>query len=167
MATATNIPDVSAQLEQMIPGYSNLVSQAGSTIGDLLSGSPSTSVARNAEATFGAGSGTGAGSGVANRWGYDLYNTMGQQRQQAGLSDLNSLIGSTSGATTGQQNVSLGETNAANNYALGQTSNANQAKSIDQQGWMDQINGLIGLSNAGLGGTASQYTPSTSSYAYL
>jgi len=178
--TATSGPNAD-WLNNLIPGYSGLVSQASSTIGDLLSGSPSTSVARNAAATFGAANGQGTGSDIANRWGYDLYNTMGQQRQQQGISDLNSLIGSTSQPALSQESIS-------NNLSLGQGSNTNQANSIEQQGFMDQINALIGLHSAGFGGTGGtgtgsggnpfanlsgavgqfqSYTPSTSSYAYL
>lgn len=169
-------------LNNLIPGYSNLVSDAGGVIGNLLTGSPSPSVARNAAATFGAANGQGPGSGIADRWGYDLYNTMGQQKEQQGLSDLGSLIGSTSQPALSQESI-------ANNLSLGQAANANQAQSIEQQGFMDQINALIGLHGAGFGSTGgtgtsggggnpfanlgsavgqfNSYMPSTSSYAYL
>ena len=106
-------------------GFGGLVQSGQNVIGDLLNGNPSASTVRNATAAFGSGAGLGTGSGITNRMGYDLYNQQGQARQQTGLSDLNSLISSTSspaltnqaqqmqnqqfGAQLGQQNSQFGQ----------------------------------------------------------
>lgn len=45
----------------------------------------------------------GTGSGIANRFGYDLYQQQGTQRQQQGLSGLMELIGSISQPTLENQ----------------------------------------------------------------
>jgi hypothetical protein len=82
-------------IASLFPGAQNLTASASDVIKNLLNGTPSPSTVRNSTATFGVGSGLGGGSGFLNRYGYDLYNKQGQERQSAGLGALNSLIGST------------------------------------------------------------------------
>ena len=157
-------------LNNLIPGYNNLVGQASGVIGDLLAGTPSPSTTRNAAATFGAANGLGTGSGIANRWGYDLYNTLGNQRQQQGLGALNNIIGATSSPALSNQGQQL--QNQQFNANLSQQG-SQFGQSLNEQKFNDQINALIGLSNAGIGGTVDtygggqSYLPTTSSYAYL
>jgi hypothetical protein len=88
--TAPNSDFISA----LIPGFGGLNSKSSDVINNLLTGSPNPGTVQNAAATFGAQNGQGAGSGIANKFGFDLYNEMGNQRQQQGLSDLSGLIGS-------------------------------------------------------------------------
>ena len=110
MSSTTPIPATTVTnpnfLSQYIPNYDELVGKAGSNINDLLSGNLSPAIARNSAASFGVSSGM-PGSGLADRYGYDLYNQQAQQRQQAGLSDLNSLIGSISTPTLSSEAQNL------------------------------------------------------------
>lgn len=98
MASTPQTPE--DYLNQALPGFSNLSAGATGIIGNLLNGLPSPSTARQAAATFGVQNGLGTGSGVTNRYGYDLYNTQGAQRQQTGIQDLLSTLGSYSGNVT-------------------------------------------------------------------
>lgn len=98
MASTPQTPE--DYLNQALPGFSNLSAGATGIIGNLLQGLPSPSTARQAAATFGVQNGLGTGSGVTNRYGYDLYNTQGAQRQQTGIQDLLSTLGSYSGNVT-------------------------------------------------------------------
>ena len=106
-ATGTAQPPNSDFLSALIPGFSGLTSKSSSVINNLLNGSPNTGTAVNAAATFGATNGLGAGSGIANRFGYDLYNQQGQQRTQQGLGDLAGLISSTAQPTLENQGQNL------------------------------------------------------------
>jgi hypothetical protein len=94
-------------LNGIIPGFSNLNSKSSSVINNLLNGTPNPGTAQNAAATFGTQNGQGPGSGVANRFGYDLYNQQGAQRQQEGMGDLSNLIGSISSPTLQNQGQNL------------------------------------------------------------
>ena len=98
MASTPQTPE--DYLNQALPGFSNLSAGATGIIGNLLKGLPSPSTARQAAATFGVQNGLGTGSGVTNRYGYDLYNTQGAQRQQTGIQDLLSTLGTYSGNVT-------------------------------------------------------------------
>lgn len=97
---ATSPTTAEDYLNQALPGFSNLTSGATGIIGNLLKGLPSPSTARQAAATFGVTSGAGADSGLAQNYGYNLYNEQGQQRQQQGIQDLLSMLGSYSGTVT-------------------------------------------------------------------
>jgi hypothetical protein len=127
---------------------------ASSNIGNLLSGLPSPSWAQTNAAYFGAGAGqpnTGqAGSFTANM-GANLYNQQGQQNQQTGLSDLLNLVGTASGnlAPTASQNQST----SLAQQQLGQSGSEFQQNLALQQ-FQAQIQALIGLSGAGIGGTS-------------
>jgi hypothetical protein len=94
-------------LSQLIPGFSGLNSKSSSVINNLLNGTPNPGTVQNAAATFGVQNGQGAGSGIANRFGYDLYNQQGAQRQQQGLAALPSLIGSIANPTLTNQGQNL------------------------------------------------------------
>lgn len=94
-------------LSSILPGYSGLASKSSSVINNLLNGSPNPGVAQNAAATFGVQNGQGAGSGIGNRYGYDLFNAQGAQRQQQGLGDLSNLIGSIASPTLQNQGQNL------------------------------------------------------------
>jgi len=98
-----------SSLPAAIPGLGNLTQTATGNIQSLLSGLPSASWARTANAYNGISSGQpatgGAGSFAENR-GQDLYHQQAQQNQQTGLQDLLSLVGGYSGTvapTAGQQ----------------------------------------------------------------
>lgn len=104
MATSTTMPPANSDfLSTLIPGFSGLSNKSSSVISNLLNGTPNAGTAQNAAATFGATNGLGTGSGIANRFGYDLYGQQGAQRQQQGLSSLNNLIGSISQPTLENQ----------------------------------------------------------------
>lgn len=107
IATPTPTQPNSDFLSQIIPGFSGLNSKSSSVINNLLNGSPNPATAQNAAATFGATNGFGTGSGIANRFGYDLYNQQGAQRQQQGLQDLSGLIGSIAQPTLQNQGQNL------------------------------------------------------------
>lgn len=116
--------DALAMLNQAIPGFNGLSGQASSVVQNLLSGQPSPSTARNAAATFAAGNGLGTGGSgsLSDRWGYDLYNQQGQQRQQAGIQDLLGLLGGYSGTVT----PTAGQNLQNQQYYYGQNQNQNQ-----------------------------------------
>jgi hypothetical protein len=97
---ATNPQTAEDYLNAALPGFSNLTSGATNVIGNLLQGLPSPSTARQAAATFGITSGAGANSGLANNYGYNLYNQQGAQRQQQGIQDLLSTLGAYAGTVT-------------------------------------------------------------------
>lgn len=92
-------------IEQYIPGFSGLTSSASSVINDLLSGGSAAGPAQNQAAKFGVSSGM-PGSGVANAFGYDLYNKRANESRQRGLDDLLKMVTGYSGSvapTAGQQ----------------------------------------------------------------
>lgn len=80
--------DVMAMLSQLIPGFQPRVNTALGNIDQLLSGNPSPSLARNANAYFGAGSGLAPGSEFLRNRGFDLYNTQSNAMRQQGTGDL-------------------------------------------------------------------------------
>ena len=126
---------------------------ASGNIGNLLSGLPSPSWAQTNAAYFGAGAGvpnTGQSGSFTANMGANLYNLQGQQNQQTGLSDLLNLVGTASGnlAPSASQNQSTGLAQ----QQLTQSGNEFQQNLALQQ-FMDQINALVSLSGAGLGGT--------------
>lgn len=129
MATAApTMPAGSDFLNGIIPNFSGLATKSSSVINNLLNGTPNPGTAQNAAATFGATNGLGTGSGIANRFGYDLFGQQGAQRQQQGLSDLSGLIGSISNPTLENQGQNL--QNEQFNANLGQNEaefNASQA----------------------------------------
>jgi hypothetical protein len=141
-------------LQGAIPGLNNLLGTASGNISNLLSGLPSAGMAQTTNAYAGAtagqpGQANALGTFLGNR-GADLYNQQATGYQQTGLSDLLNLIGTSSGnlATTPGQNLQ----NTQFNQNLSQSgSEFNQ--SLAEQQFTDQINALIGLSNAGFGGT--------------
>lgn len=94
-------------LNNIIPGFNGLNQKSSDVIGNLLNGTPNAATAQNAAATFGTTNGFGAGSGIANRFGYDLYGQQGAQRQQQGLGDLSNLIGSVANPTLQNQGQNL------------------------------------------------------------
>lgn len=92
-------------MEKFIPGITGNTATASGNVGQLLSGMPSTSNARKKAAYFGAASGM-PGSGVANAFGYDLYNQEAEANKQRGFDNLLKMLTSYSGTvapTTGQQ----------------------------------------------------------------
>lgn len=96
---------ISSILNSAIPGFSGLTKSATGNIMDLLGGDPSPSIARRANAYFGANSGMPGSEFVRNR-GFDLYNQQGEQRKETGLHDLLSLLAGYSGnafPTVGEQ----------------------------------------------------------------
>lgn len=98
----SNIRDI---LNSAIPGFSKLLGSASGNIDDLLSGDASPSVARRANAYFGASSGMPGSEFVRNR-GFDLYGQQGDARKQQGLHDLLSLLSGAAGnlfPTVGEQ----------------------------------------------------------------
>jgi len=87
-------------------GFGGLIKTGQNNIQNLLSGLPSVDQTRTANAYFSANSGLGQGSDFLRNRGYDLYGQKAEANRQAGLSDLNSLIGSTTSpilANQGQQ----------------------------------------------------------------
>lgn len=145
-----------SNLYQAIPGLSNLLNTASGNIGNLLSGAASPSLAQTTAAYAGA---TAGQPGQANalgtftgNMGANLYNQQSQANQQTGLGDLMNLIGTASGnlSPSAAQNQS---TNLS--YAqLGQQGSEFQQSFAEQQ-FMDQVNALVALANAGVGGTAT------------
>jgi len=90
-------PSYSSIIEQSIPGFSGLTSSASSVINDLLSGGSAAGPAQNQAAKFGVSSGM-PGSGVANAFGYDLYNKRANESRQRGLDDLLKMVTGYSGS---------------------------------------------------------------------
>ena len=105
MATAAPTAPASCSdfLNNIIPNFGNLNSKSSSVINNLLNGTPNAGTTQNAAATFGATNGLGTGSGIGNRFGYDLYQQQGAQRQSQGLDALSKLIGSVSQPTLENQ----------------------------------------------------------------
>lgn len=138
----------SSFLNTEIPGFQNLNQKSSDVIGNLLNGTPNPGTAQNAAATFGATNGFGTGSGIANRFGYDLYDQQGQQRQQTGLGDLSNLIASISGPTLQNQGQNL-----QNNQFYSQLGqNAQEFNTSEQANQNNQLNALIAqLSGQGSG----------------
>lgn len=141
-------------LQGALPGLNNLLGSASGNIANLLAGQPSASWARTTAAYAGANAGqpgnaTDLGT-FAGNMGANLYNQQANANQQTGLSDLLNLIGTSSGnlATTPGQNLQNTQFNQ-NLSQSGQEFN----QSLAEQQFTDQINALIGLSNAGFGGT--------------
>jgi hypothetical protein len=112
----------------------------------LLKGLPSPSTARQAEATFGAASGTGAGSEFSNRLGYDLYNEMGQKRQQQGIQDLLSTLGTYSGSVTPNQSQLL-QNQQFGSSLLNQQSEFAQTEQDRQNQMLMSLLGQLGINN--------------------
>ena len=94
-------------LNNIIPNFNGMATKSSSVINNLLNGTPNPGTAQNAAATFGATNGIGTGSGIANRFGYDLYGQQGAQRQQQGLGDMSQLIGSIANPTLTNQGQNL------------------------------------------------------------
>jgi hypothetical protein len=137
-----------------IPNLNNLVGSASGNIMNLLSGLPSAPLAQTTAAYAGAtagqpGQSNALGTFIGNA-GANLYNQQSSANQQTGLGDLLNLIGGTSGtlAPTPGQNLQ----NSQYYAGLGQSGSEFQ-QSLAEQQFNDQINALIGLSNAGIGGT--------------
>lgn len=94
-------------LNSALPGANNLISSASSNTQNLLSGLPSTSAARKANAVFGVGSGLAPGSDFLKTRLFDTYGTQVDERNQQGLQDLLGLISGVGGnalAERGQNN---------------------------------------------------------------
>jgi hypothetical protein len=164
MATTTPAPTTApANVYGAIPGLNNLIGQGTSNITNLLSGTPSPSYAR----TIGAYAGATAGQpGQASQLGtfggnlgLDLYHNQAQQNQQTGLADLTNLIQAASGnlAPTGAQN----QQNQLQYAQLGQQGQEFNSQ-LALQSFMDQINSVIGLSNAGGAGAGAISNPNQS-----
>lgn len=153
--------DTMGAFDAAMPGFKGRTGKASSIIDDLLNGTPSLSTTRNAQAAFGAGSGTGAGSDFSKRWGYDLYNQMGERRQQQGIQNLLQMLQGYAGtivptAAQSQQNqqyyAGLGENSRQFGFSQGQqdrqfganiNQNENQfTRNLDQQG--NQFNAQMG-----------------------
>jgi|SRR5579872_473721 len=154
MTPTTSAAGYPTTLQQALPGLNNLLGSATGNISNLLSGLPSASWAQTTNAYAGAGAGQpGQANAIgtfSGNMGANLYNQQANQNRQTGLSDLLNLIGTSSGnlATTPGQNLQ----NTQFQQNLGQNSSQFQ-QSLAEQQFMDQINALIGLSNAGFGGT--------------
>lgn len=139
-------------LSQIIPSFGANSSRAGDIINNLLNGTPNPGTAQNAAATFGVQNGLGSGSGITQRTGYDLYNQQGAQRQQTGLSDLSSLIGSISSPTLEDQGQNL--QNQQFNQNLNQ--NASEFNASEQSRQNQNLQDLIAqLSGGGTKQTTS------------
>jgi parvulin-like peptidyl-prolyl isomerase len=92
-------------LASAIPSFPQLNTAATNNISAMLSGLPSTSTARRANAFFGQQSGMPGSDFVRNR-GFDLYNTQADQYQQQGFDNFLKMLAGYSGTvapTFGQQ----------------------------------------------------------------
>lgn len=144
MASTPQTPE--DYLNQALPGFSNLSAGSTSVIGNLLKGLPSPSTARQAAATFGVQNGLGTGSGITNRYGYDLYNTQGAQRQQTGIQDLLSMLGTYSGnVTPNAGQIQQGQEFGAN--LLNQQNEFQQTEQDRQNQMLMQLLGQLGMNN--------------------
>lgn len=76
-----------------VPGDNGMSDSAEAIISNLLSGTPSPSQSKRDAAFFGTSAGI-PGSEMATRFGYDLYNQRGDERQQRGIQDLLSWLAS-------------------------------------------------------------------------
>lgn len=94
-------------VSQVLPGAAGLTSSAATNTQNLLSGLPSTSAARKANAVFGANSGMAPGSDFLKTRLYDTYGKEVDARNQLGLQNFLALISGLSGpelASRGQEN---------------------------------------------------------------
>lgn len=153
--TAANSGNMMAELERVVPGLSRNFSTASGNINELLSGLPSPSIARNANAYFGINSGMPGSDFVRNR-GFDLYNTQANQMKQQGLQDLLGLLGSVSGTAVATPGQALQDKQAAGqlqlgygNLDLGNRSLANNARQSDQD---RQLQAWLGAGQLGISG---------------
>ncbi len=126
-------------LDSILPGLGGQQNQVSGIITNLLNGTPSPSTTRNAEATFAAGNGVPPTSGVANRFGYDLYNQQGQQRQQTGIGDLLQMIQGISAPTLQAQ----GQVNQNAQYYSGLDENKRQYNLSRQDQQNQQLYALL------------------------
>lgn len=98
-------PNFNATVNSAIPSFPQLNTAATNNISAMLSGLPSTSTARRANAFFGQQSGMPGSDFVRNR-GFDLYNTQADQYQQQGFDNFLKMLAGYSGTvmpTTAQQ----------------------------------------------------------------
>lgn len=151
-------------LQQSIPGLENMTGAASGNILDLLNGNVSPSIARNANAYFGAQAGQpatgGAGTFIGNR-GADLYNQQSNAAKQQGLGNLLNMIGTYSGnvgtsANQQQQNNQFNQSLGQNAYQFDQTNALNQFNAM--------INAITNLGSLAKGGSNpfASVTPSFS-----
>jgi hypothetical protein len=133
-------------LNRALPGIGGLTASATDAIGNLLKGLPSPNIARQAAATFGVSQGQGPGSGFADRYGYDLYNQMGQQRQQQGIQDLLSTIGSFAGTLTPSQSQLL-QNQQFGSSLLNQQAEFSQTEADRQNQQLLALMGQLGMNN--------------------
>jgi len=142
-------------LSKIIPNYGNQASKTSSIIDNLLNGTPSSDTVRNAGANFGAQNGLGVGSGATNRFGYDLYNQMGQRNQQTGIQDLLSMIQGVSSPVLANQGQNL--QNNQFNAQLAQ--NADQFNRSQQTHENYQLGALLAQLSAGGNGSNEYVGP--------
>lgn len=133
-------------LNKALPGIGSVATSATDVIANLLRGTPSPSTARLAAATFGARAGQGPGSGISDVFGYDLYNQMGQQRQQQGIQDLLSTLGSFAGTLTPSQSQLL-QNQQFGASLLNQQEQFNQTEQDRQNQQLMALMGQLGMNN--------------------
>lgn len=115
-ATPTFEPRV---VDSSVPGLSGMAESASSVVKNLLSGLPGTSIARRANAYFGAASGMPGSDFVRNR-GFDLYNMQGEARQQQGISNLLQLLSGFSQPKLSERSQDIAQNQYATNLQQGQ-----------------------------------------------
>lgn len=151
-------------INNAIPGLNNLTSSATGIIDSALNGLPSPSESRSANAYFGAGTGMDPTSDFLRNRGYDLYKGKANQRQQQGLANLLSLVGTYSGnvaPTPGQElqdKQATGQLDLGNRQLEQSGSQFQQDFGFQQQQWQKQLELLNEYLGGGSGGNpASGY----------
>lgn len=148
MVTTTTPTTPQSSLQTAIPGLSNLTTAATGNIQNLLSGLPSASWARTANAYNGISSGQPATGGVGsfqeNR-GQDLYHQQAQQNQQTGLNDLLSLIGGYSGTVA----PSAGQNLQNNQFYANLGQQGNEFNATNSLQYLNTILSQLGGSGGG------------------
>ena len=153
-------------MQNAIPGLSGLTNSATGIINSALNGLPSPSESRLQNAYFGAGSGLDPTSDFLRNRGYDLYGAKANQRQQQGLANLLSLVGTYSGTVAPTPGQELQDKQATGQLALGNRSleqsgsQFQQDFGFQQQQWQKQLellNQYLGGGSGGGGTPASGY----------
>ncbi len=139
---------MTTELEALMPGFGKNVSTASGNINELLNGLPSPSLARNAAAYYGVGSGMPGSDYVRNR-GFDLYNTQANQMKQQGQDDLLKLLSTVSGTAVATPGQALQDKQASGQLDLGNRSLANSANQSEQD---RQLQAWLGAGQLGIAG---------------
>ena len=146
-----------AELDALMPGFSENVATASGNIAELLRGQPSPALARNAAAYYGVNSGMPGSEFVRNK-GFDLYNTQANAMKAQGQDELGKLLASVSGTAVARPGEVMQNAVANRGVANQEQQTSNQANQFgqsfgfEQQQWQKQLELLEKYLGSGSGG---------------